>query len=75
MPPLPRIARSTAQLHNTKRLQLTAPQYTGRFSYLLTLKHNTLWLTKVNKLHYNEQIINVLQNTIVTRSYSKKRQS
>lgn len=63
MPPPPRIARSAPQLHSTKRLQPTAPQYTGRFSYLLTLKRNTFRLTKVNKLYYNEQIINELRNT------------
>lgn len=63
MPPPPRTARSALQLHSTKRLQPAAPQYTGRFSYLLTLLHNTIWLTKVNNLHYNERIINELRNT------------
>ncbi|HEY9176774.1 MAG TPA: hypothetical protein VIN07_03745, partial [Flavipsychrobacter sp.] len=63
MHPPPRIARSTPLLHNTKRLQLNAPPHTGRFYYLLTLKRNRFWLTKVNKIDCITQIINELRNT------------
>lgn len=62
MHPPPRIAGSTLQLHSIKRLQLNAPQYTGRLYYLLTLEVDTFRLTKVNKLNCNGQIINELRN-------------
>ncbi len=62
MHPPPHIARSAHQLHNTKRLQLNAPQYTGRFYCLLTLKPNTFRLTKVNKISGNSLTISMLQN-------------
>ncbi len=57
------IIRSAPQLHSTKRLHANAPLSKGRLCFLLTLQHNTFWLTKVNKLYYNEQIINDLQTT------------
>ena len=63
MPPPPSIVRSASQLRNTKRLQMNAPQYKGRLYYLLTPQQNTFWLTKVNKLRYNKQVVNTLGNT------------
>jgi hypothetical protein len=62
-PPPSDIIRSAPQLHSTKRLQMNAPLSKGRLCFLLTPQLNTFWLTKVNKLHYNEQIINELQTT------------
>lgn len=67
MHPPPRIARSTLQLHNTKNIfncdALPTYKSGGRLYYLLTLQQNTFWLTKVNKINRNEQIINELQHT------------
>lgn len=63
MHPPPHITHSTPQLHSTKKLQLHAPQYTGRLNYLLTLKLNTFRLTKVNKINCKPLIINKLQHT------------
>lgn len=62
MPPPPRIVGSTPQLHSTKRLQMNAPQYKGRLYYLLTPRQNRFWLTKVNKISYNNHVINKLGN-------------
>ena len=65
MPPPPSIVRSASQLRNTKRLQMNAPQYKGRLYYLLTPQQNTFWLTKVNKMDCNKQVVNKLGNVAI----------
>lgn len=62
MHPPPRITRNASQLHNAKRLLMNAPQYKGRLYYLLTPRQNRFWLTKVNKISYNNHVINKLGN-------------
>lgn len=72
MHPPPSINSSAPSLHSTKKLQLNAPLYTGRLVYLLTLKANRFWLTKVNKTICNEQIINELQHTNCNQQVQQK---